>query len=358
MSVKLKKLNEQVIVITGASSGIGMVTAQMAAKQGARVVLCSRNLKELEKITEDIRKAGGKAIAVECDVVDPAAVKRVADRAVQEFGGLDTWVNNAGLTIYGKLTEVPLEEKRQLFEVNFWGVVNGCRAAVPILRQTGGAIINIGSVLSERAIPIQGMYSASKHAVKAYTDALRMELEAESYPISVSLVKPGPINTPYTDHAINRMDHHPTHTPPVYAPEIVAEAILSCAVHPQRDIFVGGSAKMFSLMETFVPRLVDFVMEKFMMEDGQSNPKLDHKKQSEALYKHPKKEGQARGSYAGKTMESSAYTKAALNPGTALLIASGLGLAAFAGLGYMTTRRSLGTKPVHPTDGGQDVVRH
>jgi short-subunit dehydrogenase len=351
MSVKLKKLNEQVIVITGASSGIGLATARMAASRGARVVLCSRNIQELVKIVEDIRVQGGQALAVECDVTDVDAVKRVSDLAVQEFGGLDTWVNNAGATIYGKLTEVPMEEKRQLFEVNFWGTVNGCRAAVPVLRTMGGALINIGSVLSERAIPIQGMYSASKHAVKAYTDSLRMELEAEGYPISVSLVKPGPINTPYSDHAINRMDHHPTHTAPVYAPEIVAEAILSCATHPQRDIFVGGSAKVFSLMETFVPRLVDFVMEKFMMEDGQSNPKLDAVPQTESLRQAPKKEGQTRGSYDGKTLESSAYTKAAMNPGTTLLIGAGLGLAAFAGLGYMATRRP---KTVIP----DNVVRH
>lgn len=350
MSVKLKKLADQVIVITGASSGIGLATARMAADKGVRgLVLASRNLPELEVIAAEIREKGVEAIAVECDVAEPDATKRVADRAIQQFGSIDTWVNNAGVSIYGKLTEVPLEEKRQLFETNFWGVVYGCRAAVPILRQTGGAIINIGSVLSDRAIPIQGMYSASKHAVKAYTDALRMELEADNYPISISLIKPGPIDTPFLDHAVNRMEHHPNHPQPVYAPEIVAGAILECAVKPRRDVHVGGSAKIYSLLETFVPRVVDFVMEKAMMEGGQSSAKID-KKQEEALYSHPKREGETRGSYRGHVAETSVYTGARLHPGAALLIAGGLGLAAAAGFGLMRTRKPEMEMP--------DVVRH
>lgn len=254
------------------------------------------------------------------------------------FGRIDTWVNNAGVTIYGKLREVPLHEKRRLFDVNFWGVVHGCRSAVKALSKDGGAIINIGSVLSERAIPIQGIYSASKHAVKAYTDSLRMELEAEGLPISVSLIKPAAIDTPYTEHAKNYMDHKPVHMAPVYSPEIVAKAILECAVTPKRDVFVGGSAKVFTFLETFMPRFADLLMERQMMESGQSDESLDYLRQEPALNRHPSREGRMRGTYQGKVFNRSVTTAATLHPVSAAFISTGLGLAAAAGIGFFMSR--------------------
>lgn len=340
---KLKPLEEQVLVITGASSGIGLATAKMAAERGARVVLCSRNLPELESICREIKDRGGRAIPVECDVSDPSSVERVADAAFREFGGIDTWVNNAGLSIYGKLWEVPIDEKRRLFDVNFWGVVYGCRTAVKAMRASGGTIINIGSILSERALPIQGIYSASKHAVKAYTDVLRMELEAEGWPISVSLIKPGAIDTPFPEHAVNKMAHHPVHTPPVYAPEIVAEAIIDCAIHPRRDVFIGGSAKLYSLLEAFLPRLTDLFMERKTMEGNQSSERLDRVPQDPALKRVPVREGRVRGHYPDRVKESSLYTKSALHPGLATLFIAGAGLAAIAGYGAWQMRS--GSKP-------------
>src|SRR5262245_32651646 len=129
MRVKLKRVGEQVIVITGASSGIGLATAEMAAEAGASVVLSSRHELELRKAVDRIRVRGGRAIYVVADVAEPVAVEEIANRAIEEFGGFDTWVNNAGISIYGKTTEVPLDDKRRLFDVNFWGVVHGCRAA-------------------------------------------------------------------------------------------------------------------------------------------------------------------------------------------------------------------------------------
>ena len=205
MSVKLRKLGEQVVVITGATSGIGLCTAREAARRGARVVIASRNEEELTRLAAEIEGAGGFALAVPTDVTDPRAMIRLRDAAMDKFGRIDTWVNNAGLSIYGKLHEVDLVEARRLFDVNFWGVVHGCHAAVGALRERGGAIINIGSVLSDRVIPIQGMCSASKHAVKGYTDALRMEVEMENLGISVTLIKPSAIDTPRpTSSAPNR----------------------------------------------------------------------------------------------------------------------------------------------------------
>ena len=238
---RLKKLKDQVIVITGASSGIGLATARMAARHGARVVLAARNRGDLKLVTDEINANGGRAIAVETDVADEAAVTRLGEAALLEFGTVDTWVNNAGLSIYGKLTAIPLADKRKLFDINFWGVVHGCRTAVRLMRT--GVLINIGSEVSDVAIPLQGMYSASKHAVKGYTDALRMELEKDGVPIFVSLVKPASIDTPFIAHARSYMEDEPEFIPPVYPPEEAARAILNCAERPVRDVLVGGATK-------------------------------------------------------------------------------------------------------------------
>lgn len=241
--MKLKPLSEQVIVITGASSGIGLSTARMAAKQGARLVLAARSENALRQLTQEITDAGGHAVFAVADVSVGEDVRRVADIAQAAFGGFDTWVNNAGVGMYGKLLELEETDMRRLFDVNFWGLVSGSRVAVEHLREKGGALINVGSVASEQAIPLQALYSASKHAVKAFTDGLRMELEHDHAPVVVALIKPGPIDTPFPHNARSYLDTEPKHVPPVYAPEAVAEAILHAAAHPVREVFVGGGAR-------------------------------------------------------------------------------------------------------------------
>ncbi|MDQ3255217.1 MAG: SDR family oxidoreductase, partial [Acidobacteriota bacterium] len=237
MDVKLKKLNEQIIVITGASSGIGLSTARMAAKRGARLVLAARSGNALRQLTDELTRDGGKAVSVVADVSRQEDVAAIARKAQEAFGGFDTWVNNAGIGMYGKLEDVAIEDMRRLYETNVWGLIYGSLEAVKHLKRRGGALINVGSTVSERAIPLQGIYSSSKHAVKGFTDALRMELEHDGAPISVSLVKPGAIDTPFTTNAKNYLDREPHHVPPVYAPEVVAEAILHCAETPVRDVF-------------------------------------------------------------------------------------------------------------------------
>ena len=172
-------------------------------------------------------------------------------------------IYNAGIGLYGRLEDVSMAEKRRVFDVNFWGVVNGCKAALETMRQRGGgAIINIGSVESDRALPLHGIYAASKHAVKAYTDTLRMELEAEAVPVAVTLVKPASIDTPFTEPARNLMNEEPEYIPPVYAPEVVARTILGCAEVPTRDILVGGSGKVISVMGKLAPRTMDRYLER------------------------------------------------------------------------------------------------
>ena len=246
--MKHRPLNEQVIVITGASSGIGLATTRAAAERGARVVVSSRNGGALAEACRDIESNGGQAVSVVADVGRRDEVQRIADTAIERFGGFDTWVNNAGVSIYGRLEEITEEDARRLFDTNFWGVVAGSLVAAAHLKSRGGAIINIGSELSDASLPMQAMYAASKHAVKGFTDGLRMELRQDKAPVSVTLVKPAGINTPYPEHAKNYTSQELTLPPPVYAPEEVAHAVLFAAEHPKRDIFVGGGSKLVSSM--------------------------------------------------------------------------------------------------------------
>ena len=352
MSVKLKKLGEQVLVITGASSGIGLVTAREAARRGAKLVLVARAEDALRRLAEEINAAGGEAVYVAADVGREGDVRRVAEEALARFGRIDTWVNNAGVSIYGRIVDTPFEDMRRLYETNFWGVVYGSVVAAEILRQRGGALINVGSTVSDRAIPLQGVYSSSKHAVKGFTDALRMELEEEGAPVSVTLVKPAAIDTPYTKHAKNLLEKEPAVPPPVYAPEVVAEAILHCAETPERDVFAGGGGKAFSVMEKYMPRLGDKVMEHFIF-DAQQQAVPARPRGDAGLYE-ASGELKERSGDPMYVSESSLYTKASLHPVLAGALFAGVGLAAVAlltrprrqnGNGHARARRRGGAWP-------------
>ncbi|NNM76106.1 SDR family NAD(P)-dependent oxidoreductase [Sphingomonas sp. ID1715] len=172
-------------------------------------------------------------------------------------------MNNAAAATYGRMDEVTLEDHRRIFDVNYFGVLQGSLAAARHLRTKGGAIVNLGSVLSDRAMILQGPYSATKAAVQAATDALRMELEQEGAPISVTLIKPAAIHTPYPEHARNYMDAPPKLPPPLYDPRLVADAVLFACAHPRRQLYVGGGGYAISLAGKIAPRLTDLAMEAF-----------------------------------------------------------------------------------------------
>jgi short-subunit dehydrogenase len=327
MKVRLKNLGEQVIVITGATSGIGLTTARMAAKQGARLVLVARNEDALKQLAYELSKQGAQAMHIVADVGIEEDMQKVADAAVERFGGFDTWINNAGVSIFGRMEDVPMEDQRRLFQTNFWGVVHGSMTAARYLKQRkeGGAIINLGSELSDRAVPLQGMYSASKHAVKGFTDSFRVELEEEGAPISVTLIKPAAIDTMFIEHAKNFMDVEPKMPPPVYAPELVADAILHAAATPVRDLFVGGAAKLASSTAHFAPRLMDGVMRMTAFQQQRSNmPARD--RQQNSLYE-PGRDLQQRQGHSGVVFETSLYTKAAMYPKTTMAVVAGVGFA-------------------------------
>ncbi|HYN89482.1 MAG TPA: SDR family oxidoreductase, partial [Ardenticatenaceae bacterium] len=211
----------------------------------------------LAQLVRDIGDAGGEAIAVAADVADRQQVERVAEAAIRRFGRIDTWINNAGVTIYGRLEEVGEQDSRRLFDTNFWGVVNGSLAALPHLRAGGGALINVGSEVSEAIIPLQGMYSASKHAVKGFTDALRLELDVDKAPVSVTLIQPTATDTPFPQNAKNYMDREPKLPTPQLDPQEVADTILKAATESTREARVGAMSKLNTTVAKLAPRLGD-----------------------------------------------------------------------------------------------------
>ena len=258
MSHKLKPLDQQVIVITGASSGIGLATAETAARAGAKVVLAARSEEAMDEVVKRITAAGGRAIFVPCDVAERAQVERVAAEACERFGRIDTWVNNAGLGIYGRLDEVSEADARRLFDINFWGLVNGSLAALPHLKRQGGALINVSSEVSEAAVPLLGMYVASKHAVKGFTDTLRVEIEElDKAPVSITLIQPTATDTPFPQHARNYQDKEAKLPSPQIEPQKVADAILEAAVKPTRATRVGAGAVLNTMAAKFAPGLAD-----------------------------------------------------------------------------------------------------
>lgn len=278
----LKPLHKQVILITGASSGIGLTTARIAAERGAKVVLVARNKGALDQAVSEIAEAGGEAISAVADVANMDELRAAVEAGVARFGTIDTFVNNAGVSIYGKIEQTDANDAHRLFETNFWGIVNGSRLAVERLKESGGAIINVGSEVSDVAIPLQGIYSASKHAVLGFSDALRMELESENTPISVTVIKPSGIDTPYTRHAKNLTGKEATLPPPVYAPDLVAEQILYAATHPVRELYVGGGGRLMAMLAHQFPQLMEWFMSKTMpgmqVSDGPAN------REDEGLY--------------------------------------------------------------------------
>lgn len=323
MKLKLKKLSDQVIVITGATSGIGLATARMAASEGAKLVLAARSEDALRKLEAELVSAGGQVATVIADVRKREDVQRIADTAVEHFGDFDTWINNAGGSIFGLIRDVPVDEERKLFELNYWGLVYGSRLAADYLRSRGGAIINLGSIASDFGIPLQSAYAASKHAVKAFTDTLRMELEKEGAPISVTLIKPTAMDTPFFRHAKTYMGAQPVEPSPMYSPDSAARAILYAAEHPVRDLLVGDIAPLQSWMGRISPRLADRFIKGTMFEGQKSGRKPQPGENR--VFEGPSGELHERGEYDDvHVMETSLYTRAATHPKLTGALAAGV----------------------------------
>ena len=330
--VQLKPLEEQVIVITGASSGIGLTSALEAARRGAAVVLAARSGEALEEARCTIEAKGGRAAICVADVSREADVERIAEVAIDRFGGFDSWVNDAAAATYGSMEDLTMDDHRRVFDVNYHGLLMGSLVAARHLRaRGGGAIVNMGSVLSDRAMIYQGAYSASKAAVQAATDALRMELERDGAPVSVTLIKPGSVNTPYPEHARNYMDAPPRLPAMLYDPKLVADAILFACENPRRQIYVGGTGWLISVAGKIAPRLTDLAMEQFGVQAQQKPGDLGDPDKRDNLHR-PTEDGETHGDQGVFVRQTSLLLQAQTQPFMLPFVAAAAGLELLEGL--------------------------
>ncbi len=333
-----RPLSEQVILLTGATSGIGLATARKLSEAGARLILVARGADDCARLAAELPRA----LAAPADVADAAALRAAAQAGIDRWGRIDTWINDAGVAIYGSVEEVKLEDQRRLFETNYWGALNGMLEAVRLHRTGHGPakIVTVGSQLSDRTMIFQGPYSASKHAVKAITDALRMETSREGLDLSITLVKPGSVDTPYMEHAKNYLDATGTVNPPrAYAPEVVADGILWACTHHIRDLDVGGAGWLTAKAGQLAPTLTDIGMELIgrMLQTSGTPPRRGMR---DNLHTSARAAGTRSNQPGPRPRETSLLMQAQIHPLASLSIAGATFALAVVSAGYASRRRN------------------
>jgi NAD(P)-dependent dehydrogenase (short-subunit alcohol dehydrogenase family) len=255
-----RPLSEQVVVVTGASSGLGRAIARGAGERGAKVVVTARNAEAIDNAVREIEAFGGEALAVPADHSVQDEVAQVVEQAVERFGRVDTYVANAMVTVMAEATAIAADELRHVFETNFFGTVYGFWSVLPHLRESRGTFIDVNSALAYRGIPLQSAYCASKAAARAFFESARTELEKHEVPVDICVVLPGAINTPQFDRSRQKLGTQPQPVPPIYQPEPFAEAVLHCCEHPVRELPIGWGAQKLLWGQKLAPRLGDRIL--------------------------------------------------------------------------------------------------
>ena len=330
--VRLKPVEEQVVVLMGASSGIGREAALRFAERGAKVVVAARSEGGLDSLVGEIRRRGGEATAVVADVTEFEQVEAVAETAAMEYGRLDTWVHLAAVSIFAPFDETTPKEFKRVIEIDLLGQAYGAMAALGHLKREGrGALVHVTSVVARRAVPLQSSYCAAKHGVDGFLESLRVELKKEGWQIGVTNVMPAAINTPFFDKARTKLGFKPRGFPPLYDPGVVADAIIYAAEKAPRDLVAGGAGKGMILTQRLSPRLMDALM----LGGGFDSQRTDTPKPEDApdgLFGPVEGYDKAEGDFGGESLSRSLITWLDTHPAAKRGAVAGAALATLAAL--------------------------
>lgn len=294
-----------VVVVTGASAGVGRATVRAFAKEGAKVALLARNPDGLEGASREVEDAGGKTLAIPTDVADAEQVEEAARRVEEELGPIDVWVNDAMTTIFAPLKEISAREFRRATEVTYLGTVHGTMSALKrMLPRDRGTIVQVGSALSYRAIPLQAPYCGAKHAARGFTDSVRTELMHDGSNVHITMVQLPGLNTPQFDHCETKMPNHPMPVPPIYQPEVAADAIVWASRQRRREVFVGTSSVVTILGNKLLPGLGDRYLARTAYGSQQTNEPVEPDRPSN-LFKPVPGDSGAHGSFDAQAYERS-----------------------------------------------------